>query len=962
MKNKKNKKASHLPILLDTLLKLIYSITFLLFLGVFYFLVLISVEPKSFPFVTDKIEKYINGNLSYVDQITIDKISIDLEDLYKININLENTNLDLADRNLFLPKISVQFSIINLIINQEPSKIKFADAKIDIDDNIELLKLLNISKIKEPYKKQEYIKQLWDIFSFFKKNNFATKEFEISNVDVSFKDKDNITQNIIVRHSDIIINQKGGELAVSTKNIFNLRNNKIDVEFNANCQFNEDVSLKCDAGFFNLVPAAFSSFIKGAKHLSQIQTNLSANFNLEIDKSYKATSILFNINSNKGNFYYDQFFDQKMNFKNLFITGELSNSFNDIKISELKVNFDQDVKFTMSMDIDNFNDKNLEEIDMYFKVSNSPGSKISKYWPVFLGPKIRDWVKGHIDQGLVKDAYANIKFRRKNNIKFLDHVDSEILFSKIRLKYHQNMPEIVNIDGIASFTKDNMTIDIVSGNVLDSKIKTAKVAIDNFKAKQITLKIDGSVNGNGSDPLKHANYKSNFSKKIDNYINGYSDSIFNIKIPIKNSITLNDAYIKVLSNIKNINSNYFSDNSSINVSTIKKFNEDKFNTYIDLSNAKFNLPIANIFKKKNVPSVARLDIIVKDDTLNLNNINWIITNSQINADILFNLEPFIISKAVIQDNYNNNYNLYYESNIKTLSQTLEINGEYFNLEPAIKSLSQIDGGSNNLTYDNINIKAHIQKLGLANNQYLNNLNININCIKSVCLDSFIKAKMKNNHFIDINLFKKSKKHDYTTIKGKISDISLLARGLNISSQVIDGNAVIKGKMLVSDNKINLIKGNLYIDDGFSIIKNEIFEKIAKDNAFERLRNNVDSSEKINFDELDLDFRLENSIFKIDKLIASSYLLGFTAKGDINLSNLDIKLKGLIIPGYSVNKLFGIGDIPVIGAIIMGEQGGGLFAARYEYIKNKNHKDGQFNINSASAAVPGSIRNIFGLFD
>ena len=74
---------------------------------------------------------------------------------------------------------------------------------------------------------------------------------------------------------------------------------------------------------------------------------------------------------------------------------------------------------------------------------------------------------------------------------------------------------------------------------------------------------------------------------------------------------------------------------------------------------------------------------------------------------------------------------------------------------------------------------------------------------------------------------------------------------------------------------------------------------------------------------------------------------------------------MIVPGYSLNRLFGIGDVPILGSLIspliVGEKGGGIFAVRYNYIKLKDQKEGKFSINPASAIVPGGIRNVLDLF-
>ena len=112
----------------------------------------------------------------------------------------------------------------------------------------------------------------------------------------------------------------------------------------------------------------------------------------------------------------------------------------------------------------------------------------------------------------------------------------------------------------------------------------------------------------------------------------------------------------------------------------------------------------------------------------------------------------------------------------------------------------------------------------------------------------------------------------------------------------------------------------------------------------------------------LEFRLQNYLLGIDSLIANNYKIGITAKGSINLISQSYQLKGMIIPGFIVNNLFGIGKIPLVGGVISGlltgGEGGGLFGIRYEYDKKPGDKEAKFTTNKVSAFVPSTLQNLF----
>jgi hypothetical protein len=67
---------------------------------------------------------------------------------------------------------------------------------------------------------------------------------------------------------------------------------------------------------------------------------------------------------------------------------------------------------------------------------------------------------------------------------------------------------------------------------------------------------------------------------------------------------------------------------------------------------------------------------------------------------------------------------------------------------------------------------------------------------------------------------------------------------------------------------------------------------------------------------------------------------------------------MIVPGFLINNLFGIGNIPILRNILTGGEGGGLFGIRYTYVKNQGDKEGTFDTNAVSSFVPSTIQNLF----
>jgi len=929
------------------------SLFLLVFTAVFYFLILISIEYKSFPAITREIEKRVNNELTDGSRIEIRKSYLKFSALHKIKIKFDDIKL-ITDgkKDFILPRIEAEFSIFNLMLSRIiPSKLKIINPEIEIDNTNSAPKI-SINGIGVEDALQENLKRLSQIFLSLKDGDVPIKNFLILDAKINVHNK-NTTQQIIIRQSQIDTSFADGYLNFNSQSTINFNPLLPDLSISSTCKFKKLEGLKCDIDFKNFLPATISNLHPKLAPFKKITGGASGNIKLEIDGEKHLSKLSFSAASESGNFNYPQFFGGKVDFQNLNIDGGLDNVLKTFTISNLTSNFGT-AKFAMTLSATNFMDKDQQKIAMEFKINNTPTNDLGILWPVFLnGNGVRDWFVKHITDGTIKDGYATMLLRYKNGIGHLDAISSELIFSGLNLKYSEHFPRISDVDGVAAFSKHQMKIDIAKGNVLQSAIDFATVAIPDFKIP--VLNISGTVSGAAADSLKHINYKSEFANQIENYFNGKAQTNVEIKLPITEHLKLQDTYIKVASNIQNFNNNYIASDSNLIINTTKEFGSNDFVTNVDLTNADINLEKFNIAKRKgaesNINTVIYLD---QDNHLQINKFNWKQENKTLTGNLLLKLDPPNVEEIKLNNNdfANSNFSLDYK--ISDNSRLIKIKGKTLDLKYFFKQGSSSGSRSLGLDQKN-NIEIDLDEVYLANKQKLSDVNVDIDCQFANCKNGFIRAHLGENKNLNIVILSpKSSKYN-TKVAGVIDDISIISKAFNLSNQITGGKTEITAEILEN----GALQGEFKINSGFTILKNEAVEKIYNDNIFADLKNKITNSNEIEFNDLKLDFVLKNNGVDINKLIASSYLLGFTAKGGINFSENEITLKGLIIPGYSFNKLFGIGQVPVLGTIIVGEEGGGLFAVRYDYTK----KDGKsnFKINPASAIVPGGIRNVFDLF-
>ena len=114
-------------------------------------------------------------------------------------------------------------------------------------------------------------------------------------------------------------------------------------------------------------------------------------------------------------------------------------------------------------------------------------------------------------------------------------------------------------------------------------------------------------------------------------------------------------------------------------------------------------------------------------------------------------------------------------------------------------------------------------------------------------------------------------------------------------------------------------------------------------------------EGIGFTILDADFVFQEPRVEVRNARASGSSLGITANGVVDIAGETIDLNGTLVPAFAVNSL--LGRIPVIGDILVGGRGGGIFAANYRV--EGPLADPRVSINPLSTIAPGFLRNLFG---
>lgn len=115
-----------------------------------------------------------------------------------------------------------------------------------------------------------------------------------------------------------------------------------------------------------------------------------------------------------------------------------------------------------------------------------------------------------------------------------------------------------------------------------------------------------------------------------------------------------------------------------------------------------------------------------------------------------------------------------------------------------------------------------------------------------------------------------------------------------------------------------------------------------------------SGQPIAFSRLVGEFRWHRRGISLREIQTSGSAVGLTAEGDIDLDADTIAIQGTVVPFSTFNRL--IGAIPLVGDLLVGGEGQGLFAATYTVRGKLAEPD--IGVNPLAVLAPGFLRNLF----
>lgn len=180
----------------------------------------------------------------------------------------------------------------------------------------------------------------------------------------------------------------------------------------------------------------------------------------------------------------------------------------------------------------------------------------------------------------------------------------------------------------------------------------------------------------------------------------------------------------------------------------------------------------------------------------------------------------------------------------------------------------------------------------------------------------------------------------------------LLRGLGIFSHGMGGSIDFNGEIMGWTGADFNISGRFKMYDMMLVRANKLPDTVTE-GVLDGINQFVDDKGLL-MKKADGRFTFKDTILDISSFKANSANLGLTLAGQYEDRTRRINMNGVVVPAYGLNSF--LGQIPLVGPILTGGKGKGLFGVTYR-LKGQG-SNAKFTVNPLSAVTPGFLRNIF----
>ncbi len=183
------------------------------------------------------------------------------------------------------------------------------------------------------------------------------------------------------------------------------------------------------------------------------------------------------------------------------------------------------------------------------------------------------------------------------------------------------------------------------------------------------------------------------------------------------------------------------------------------------------------------------------------------------------------------------------------------------------------------------------------------------------------------------------------------DFGGLLRVLGLSDHVTGGQIEIAGH--AEDKGTRRVFAGKVDGSDYRVVNAPLFARLLSVASFSGIGGLL-SGEGILFTQLTADFAFADGKLEIRDGHAHGGAIGVNASGSFDMPTKILELSGTLVPAYTLNSV--LGNLPVLGPILLGGKGEGLFGVNFKIAGPVS--DPNITVNPLSALAPGVLRKFF----
>ncbi len=178
----------------------------------------------------------------------------------------------------------------------------------------------------------------------------------------------------------------------------------------------------------------------------------------------------------------------------------------------------------------------------------------------------------------------------------------------------------------------------------------------------------------------------------------------------------------------------------------------------------------------------------------------------------------------------------------------------------------------------------------------------------------------------------------------------------IGAPNLRGGTFMLDATIADDQPGQPMKGLLLLEK-FNLVNAPLFARLLSIASLTGIADLL-SGDGIGFTRASVPFTMVGDVISIEGAQAHGSAMGFTAEGQLNRKTDALGLHGTLVPAYTLNSL--LGNIPLVGGLLVGRQGEGVFGITWRI--NGTVNEPEVLVNPLSVLAPGFLRRLFELPD